>query len=179
MRSLSLIAIIAVLSNCAPQPDTAPPPSPSASGPMFAAGEIETDANGRCFTRTIEPTATRIIEEQIIVAPEVRAADGTITSPAIFRNVSGPRTVTVGEGDRFETLCPPQYTPELVATLQRALKARQAYAGPITGNFDTATRTAVRAFQTERGTDSTLVSVEVARRLGVVALSPNQINAGG
>jgi peptidoglycan hydrolase-like protein with peptidoglycan-binding domain len=79
-------------------------------------------------------------------------------------------TEPIGEGTRFETLCPPEYTSERVATLQRALKARLAYNGPITSLLDADTRAAVQAFQAPSGIDSPLIQRGVAETLGIVSL---------
>ena len=77
----------------------------------------------------------------------------------------------IEEGTRFETLCPFEYTPERLMTLQRALKARLAYNGPITGVLDAGTRAAIKAFQTPQGIDSPLIQRGIAETLGVVSLN--------
>ncbi|SEN20647.1 Putative peptidoglycan binding domain-containing protein [Loktanella fryxellensis] len=137
---------------------------------VIAMGEIETDAAGRCFAMTAPQTQTNIVEDTVEVVPAQRAADGTVTQAAVLRRVSRPQTVAVGPGARFETLCPPAYTVAFVQTLQRALLIRRSYAGPITGQYDTATREAVAAFQRNRDIDSSLLSVDVARDLGITAV---------
>lgn len=71
---------------------------------------------------------------------------------------------------RFETPCAADLTPDFTASLQRALKARKIYAGPINGVMDKRTRTAVRAFQKAGGPDTGTLSLAAARRLGLVAV---------
>ena len=137
---------------------------------LISEGEIETTASGQCFARTAPPTRTRIIEEQVLVTPGIKAADGTYSSPPIFRNQTRPVTEPIGEGTQFETLCPPEYTPDRVATLQRALKARLAYTGPITSVLDEQTRAAIRTLQLPRGIDSPLIERGLAETFGIVAL---------
>ena len=73
-------------------------------------------------------------------------------------------------GDRFETLCPPDLTQEFVANLQRALAARGAYFGAINGNYDPATRSAVRRFQRAGGLDSDQLSRQAAQSLGLISI---------
>ena len=163
-----LLALVAGCTTPAPKD-----PAPDAATPvqnLVAAGEIETTVSGQCFARTAPPTRTRIVEEQVLVTPGIRAPDGSFSSPPIFRNQTRPVTEPVGEGTRFETLCPPEYTADRIATLQRALKARLAYTGPITSTLDGPTRDAIRAFQVDRGFDSPLIERGLAEMLGIVAL---------
>ncbi|MFZ3582279.1 peptidoglycan-binding domain-containing protein [Loktanella sp. DJP18] len=156
------------LAACAPQ--AIPPASPPAAI-ILSVGAIETDAAGRCFARTAAPTQTNIVEETIEVVPELRGPDGAVVNPAVFRTVTRPRTVVTGEGQRFETVCPPVYTEAFVATLQRSLLIRRAYDGPITGQFDDATRLAVQQFQRADSIDSPLLAVRTARALGILAVT--------
>ena len=157
---------LALTACTAPAPDPASAPAPI----VVSLGEIETDAEGRCFARTAPPTRTDIVEEMIEVAPAQRGPDGAVVNPAVFRTVSRPQTVATGEGRRFETVCPPLYTEAFVSTLQRALLIRRAYAGPISGQYDETTRLAVEQFQRDRGTDSRLLAVQTARDLGILEI---------
>lgn len=169
LRPFLIAPALGIAVACTPvdQPVPAPAPAPN----LITAGEIETTASGECFARTAPPTRTRIIEEQVLVTPGIRGDDGQFTSPPIFRNQTRPVTEPVGEGSRFQTLCPPEYTRERIATLQRALKARLAYNGPITGVLDAGTRAAIKAFQTPQGIDSPLIQRGIAETLGVVSLN--------
>ena len=159
------LPLLFLLVACVSAPD--PIGTPSASIDL---GGIRTDAQGRCFASQDGPTETRIVSELVEVVPEVRDANGVVVSAAIFRNQTRPRTVRSGEGATFETVCPQVYTLDFVATLQRALTVRQAYAGRVTGEYDAATSLAVQRFQRARGIDSPLLSVDVARELGVFAV---------
>ena len=102
--------------------------------------------------------------------PARTSPDGSITFPPVFRNADRPVTEFVATGIEFETLCPEEFTPARVSTLQRALKARLAYSGPITGVYDTATQQAVQAFQKPSGFDSPQIARAIAIDLGVVSL---------
>lgn len=64
--------------------------------------------------------------------------------------------------------CPEAITPELVASLQRALQARGAYAQPITGQVDGPTKAAIRRYQAPLGLDSDQLSLAAARALGLL-----------
>ena len=57
------------------------------------------------------------------------------------------------------------------ATLQRALKARLAYDGPITSVLDAPTRAAIRAFQAPQGFDSDELARVIAERIGIVPVA--------
>jgi hypothetical protein len=137
----------------APVPDfasaqIAPPPGVSPDG---------------CWVRDVAPAEIETITRQIEVAPKR------------FRT----ETVQVIKRERqeviFETPCPDALTPDLIATLQRALEARGLYRGPITGVMDVPTRLAVRRYQNPRGLPSGLLSIQSARSLGLLATPRDQL----
>lgn len=161
-----IVSLIAVATGCT----AVAPVVPAPTGNIISDGEITFTATGACFARTAPPTQTRVIAEQVLVTPGIRGDDGQFTSPPVFRNQTRPVTEAIGEGTRFETLCPPEYTQERVATLQRALKARLAYNGPITGILDGPTRNAIQSFQAPRGFNSPLIARSIAETLGIVSL---------
>lgn len=72
------------------------------------------------------------------------------------------------EETAFRVPCPELMTADFIATLQRALAVRGHYDGPITGRADSATRTAVRAFQRAQGFDSPILTLDTAQRLGLL-----------
>lgn len=108
-----------------------------------------------CYGRDVTPARIETTTERVEVAPSV-------FETRIQRRVTRERDEVV-----FETPCPPALTQEFVASLQRALKARSLYAGRITGRMDGATRRAVRAYQSERGLDSAVLSMRSAREMGL------------
>ena len=168
-RVFLTLALCIALAGCQPATEVVSPTGPANAIDRLDLGEIETGTDGRCFARMDQPTQTSIVEEMELVIPETRDANGAVTAPPVFRTFARPQTVATGEGRRFETLCPPQYTHERVATLQRALRVRGTYAGPIHGTLDTATGNAIRQFQAPSGVQSNLLGIETARLLGVIA----------
>lgn len=116
-----------------------------------------------CWVRDVAPAEIETITRQIEVAPKR------------FRT----ETVQVIKRERqeviFETPCPDALTPDLIATLQRALDARGLYRGPITGVMDVPTRLAVRRYQNPRGLPSGLLSIQSARSLGLLATPRDQL----
>ena len=163
------ILAVFVVAGCGQTPAPAPVVPPSGE-PVISLGEIETTASGQCFARMAGTTETQIVTDLIEVQPAIKDRNGVVVTPAIFRNVTGPKTVEVGQGPRFETVCPQRYTPDFVATLQRALIVRRAYRGEVTGLMDEDTSLALQQFQRDRGIDSPLLAVGVARDLGIVAV---------
>ncbi len=133
---------------------------------------------GTCWGKIVSPALIETVTEQVLVEPARLAADGTVATPAIFRTETRQRIVTEREVTWFETPCPADVTPELVATLQRALAARDLYAGPITGQIDPATSAGVRRYQSATGLDSPILSLAAARTLGLVATPLDQLSDG-
>lgn len=154
---------LVILMGCAPKPMSQP------SNVLIDMGQIETRGDGRCFAKDISPALIETITTHEVETPEVRSDDGIVTRPATFRTVTRQKIVRERADIRFETLCPQTYTADRVRTLQRALKARGFYDGPITGTLDRATSFAIQNFQRDGGPDTVLLSIETARQLGVVA----------
>lgn len=71
-------------------------------------------------------------------------------------------------GGWFAALCAEEMPPDFIVTLQRALAARGAYAGPLTGQLDAPTQAAIAHYQTPRGLPSETLSRRVAQQLGLV-----------
>jgi hypothetical protein len=72
------------------------------------------------------------------------------------------------EEKAFRVPCPEQMTPELISSLQRALKIRGYFSSAVTGHGDVATRMAVRAFQRDRGFDSPILTLDTVESLGLL-----------
>ncbi|MGK7652442.1 peptidoglycan-binding domain-containing protein [Roseovarius sp. B08] len=109
--------------------------------------------------------------EQILVTPAEVADDGTVTRPASYRTETSQKIVQERRVTRFRVPCRAEMTPEFNASVQRALKARGLYHGPINGEMDRRTRAAIRSFQKPQGFDSDILSVAGARQLGLVAVA--------
>ncbi|WP_238365798.1 peptidoglycan-binding domain-containing protein [Mesobacterium pallidum] len=119
---------------------------------------------GTCWDKTIQPAVIETVTEHVLVSP------ATATSPAEYRTETAQRIVADRQESWFETVCPGDLTPELVASLQRALAARRAYGGAVTGRLDAPTREALRAWQAAEGRDSAALGLDTARELGLVAV---------
>ncbi|WP_444870296.1 peptidoglycan-binding domain-containing protein [Rhodobacter capsulatus] len=69
----------------------------------------------------------------------------------------------------FASVCAADMTTARIAVLQRALWVRGLYAGPLDGQMSSATREAIRRYQTQRGLLSAELSLRAAREMGVVS----------
>jgi hypothetical protein len=123
---------------------------------------------GACWQADIRPAVIETVTEQVVARPEARSADGTVT-PALYATETRQRIVQDRGTVWFRTPCATELTPEFIATVQRALKARGLYLLPLTGSLDAPTRDAIRRFQRARGLDSDHLSLAAARDLGIVA----------
>lgn len=127
---------------------------------------------GKCYARDVSPAVVETVTEQVMVQPPQIAADGSVLYPGVYRTETRQAIVQERQELWFETPCERDLTPDFVASLQRALKARGLFAGPVNGRMTSRTRAAVRAFQAPRGLDSSIVSVKTARQLGLIAYAP-------
>ncbi|MFK7940677.1 MAG: peptidoglycan-binding protein [Roseovarius sp.] len=125
---------------------------------------------GSCWARDASPAVVETVTEQIEVQPAILGSEGKILSPAIYRTETRQQIVTPRQDTVFEIPCAYEQTPEFVASLQRALSARNLYRGNITGVMDGRTRGGVRRYQKPLGLDSGILSLASARSLGLVAL---------
>lgn len=122
-----------------------------------------------CWQSDVTPLVIETVSEQVMVAEEKRDATGRIIQPAAFRTSTHQRIVQERERVWFQSPCPAEMTPDFVASLQRALKARGLYLLPLTGTLDAATESAIQRFQADRGLDSPRLSLAAARELGLIA----------
>jgi len=129
---------------------------------------------GACWAHDIIPAVIETVTEQVMVAPAAPGPDGRVR-PATFESVTRQQIVQDRAEVWFRSPCPAEMTVALVASLQRALKARGLYALPVTGVLDAATREAIRRFQEPRGLDSDQLSLAAARELGLVATGLDQL----
>lgn len=169
MKPLIFVTAIGALGACVPAP-TQP------ANVLIDVGQIETQRDGRCFANDTAPAVIETVRVQELESEALRDAAGNVIKPATFRTVIRQQILRERAPIRFETVCPQNYTPDFVATLQRALKARGYYNGEINGTLDTMTGTSIRVFQRENGPDSVLLSLQTARTLGIVALDRATLN---
>lgn len=125
---------------------------------------------GSCWGRNVTPAIVETVTEQIVVQPAEILADGTVLAPGIYRTETLQRIVKERRETWFETPCEEVWSAEFTASLQRALKVRGLFYGAITSQRDTRTRAAIRRYQKAGGLDSATLSLESARRLGLVAV---------
>jgi hypothetical protein len=123
---------------------------------------------GACWAEAIEPAVFETVTEQVMVRPERRAPDGSLLEPAAFRTETRQREVSGRRAVWFRTACAGVLTADLVASLQRALKARGLYAQPVTGTLDAPTWEALRAWQRPRGLDSGTPALRTLELFGLV-----------
>lgn len=128
-----------------------------------------TRPEGACWADHTTPAVIETETTQVLSAPAVLAADGALITPAAFRTVTRQVMLSDRADVWFRTPCPETLTPDFMATLQRALKARGLYPGALSGVMDEATLDGVRKYQAARGLDSAQLSLAAARDLGIVA----------
>ena len=122
-----------------------------------------------CYGQDATPAVIETVTEQVMLQPAQIAADGAVLYPAVYKTETRQAIVRERRELWFETPCSAQMTPEFVASLQRALKVRGTYRGPITGEMSARTRRAIRAYQKPQGLDSAILSSAAAKQLGLVA----------
>jgi Putative peptidoglycan binding domain len=125
--------------------------------------------SGSCWGIDESPAVLETVTEQILVQSEIRAEDGSVTSPAIYSTQTHQKIVQPRQELRFQTPCANQLDHEFLSSLQRALIVRGFYRGPISGVLDARTRTAIRAYQAPQGRDSSIIALDTARQLGLIA----------
>ncbi len=167
------LAVLATLALSACQTLSEEGVTRAADGPLIptiAAAAPPEGKPGACWSQLPGPTTTELVTQTVIAEDAVLDADGTEISPAIYRNVTAPKTVSTGEGSWFERVCDATITPSFVMSLQRALTARTYYGGPANGMLDAKTRDSLRLYQQDRGLDSDVLSLATAQQLGLVAI---------
>ncbi|MDD8024636.1 MAG: peptidoglycan-binding domain-containing protein [Paracoccaceae bacterium] len=171
IRLTCLLPVAAlVLAACTP----ADPPLPDAPPLPTLAGEWRAQApqpgEGGCFARQTRPAVVETVTEQVLTHPELRdPKTGAVTRPAAYRTSTHQRIVEGRAEMWFKSPCAADLTPEFVASLQRALKARGLFKGAVSGVIDPATSAAIRAYQAPRGLFSATLSTRAAQELGLIA----------
>lgn len=168
---LAALLALGTLAACAgvSDPPAADAPEP---GVLEATGDGPADAPpGTCWGRTVSPAVVERVTERVEVTPAKVNPDGTVAEPPVYRSEDRQVIVTPRRSNWFETPCADDQTPDFIESLQRALIARGDYGGAITGQLDPSTRAAIQRYQRRNGLDSPVLSLESARRLGLVAVS--------
>lgn len=167
--ALTLMAVVSACSSAELQG----PKDPAAARQSLDSALFDVDGpapEGDCIAEEILPARIETVTVQTELTPEVRANDGSLIAPATFDSDSQDTILRDRAPVRFATPCPAA-TPEAEAAfwsvLQRALKVRGYFAGPVTGVNDAATGRAIRGYQSARGLDSSTLSLAAARQLGL------------
>ncbi|WP_172294021.1 peptidoglycan-binding protein [Pseudoruegeria sp. HB172150] len=148
--------------------------TPGAASRMDDHGSIPTFAQepsgptGTCHAQDTPPTRRQTVTEDVMVIPAETEADGTVINPPVYRKETVEKPVETRLPHWFESVCSDQFTPEFIASLQRALAARGAFSGPDDGEMTQDTRDAIRTTQAARGVDSEVLSLALAREFGLV-----------
>ncbi len=170
LPALAILTLVSCQKDSALTAYIAPPTQPE----IFRAGDPGAPPNARegsCWGRDVSPAVVETVTEQIIVQPAEVLDDGTVLAPAIYRTETQQRIVKERRETWFETPCAEVWTEEFTASVQRALQARGLFRGQITSAVDNRTLTAIRKYQKAGGLDSAILSLESARRLGLVAVA--------
>lgn len=165
----SLLPLIAVLAAC--QPVVSPVRPLDLRGELIpkAGDAAPSKPDNACWASDTTPAVIESVTEQILVEPEQRDESGAVIRAAVFRSSTQQKIVQDRRAVWFRTPCAGDLTSDVVASLQRALKARGLYMQSLTGQLDTPTQEAIRRYQEPRGLDSGHLSLAAARDLGVIA----------
>lgn len=123
-----------------------------------------------CWALDYEPAVTETVTQDVLVQPEQRDSNGTVTAPSVWRNETTTKIITPRKILNFETPCANMLTEEFLASLQRSLQARGHYNDAVTSTLDHKTRAAIRAYQTASGLNSAYLSLESARAFGLIEI---------
>jgi len=145
----------------------------------FAArGSIETHtdgppdaAPGTCWALDRTPAKVERTTEKVLVRPGDYAHDGIVLREAVYETKTEEKIREEGKTLWFQTPCDVDMTTDFIASLQRALSARDLYSGDISGVLDTGTKRAIRQYQLTQGLNSQVLSLAAAEQLGLVAVS--------
>lgn len=159
---LPCLVLALALAACQPAPPGPDRPSLGAEAPPGA-------APGTCWGKKDTPAVIETVTEQVQLTPAETDATGRVLSPATYATVTRQAILQERVTTWYETPCANVQTPEFIASVQRALAARGLYTGQITARFDASTRAAIARYQTPLGLESEVLSLDSARRLGLVA----------
>jgi len=135
-----------------------------------AVDEIARRSGDQCYFENITPAEISTQVKTRLVQPEKRNTAGQLVSPAQYettriQTITKARSIT-----KIDAVCPEDLTPEFIASVQRAFKARGLFSSTITGSMDTSTRRAILNFQTVRGVKSATVMKATAQELGLTVI---------
>lgn len=162
-RSSAILLTLAALSACSPASAPGTDARSRPAGPPGAAPDS-------CWDRHVSPAIIETVTVQVLAEPEQRDAEGKLIRPAVFRTETRQDIVRPRTESWLQITCPVDMTPDFIASLQRALAVRGLYKGSVTGRLDRPTRQAILRYQQQHGLESHILSLESARRLGLIAI---------
>jgi hypothetical protein len=117
-----------------------------------------------------QPQVSRAPSDTSILQ-QARSDDGTCWGSDVLpaRMDYETNVIASAEVQVFAVPCPELFSQSFVETLQRALAARGHFASDVTGFVDTNTRSAILTFQQDQGFNSSVLTLESARTLGLLA----------
>lgn len=165
---IPLLGTALVIAACAAQPPM-PAIAPEATLARVTGAAPPEGAPGCYAAIEVKPVQFGTVLRSVEIRPAViDPATGTELEPAVYQEQEFQTVTDPGEELAFETLCAAELTPGFIAMLQRALKARQLYRGPVNGEMTKATRSAIRAYQAPRGLESEVLARRAAQEMGLL-----------
>ncbi len=143
---------------------------PVALSPVRLTTPVVALSDGRCQAREETPAVYEHVMGEVQVIQAEIAPDGTVITPPVYRRAPVPKVVRERSEYIFDAVCGHQMTPEFISSLQRALAARGYFGGNVSGWIDPPTSAAIRKYQADRGLDSSQLSLETARSLGLITV---------
>ncbi|MEM6407047.1 MAG: peptidoglycan-binding domain-containing protein [Pseudomonadota bacterium] len=166
--------MVACLAACAPQPSGLVTGGDAGQIALFESRPADAPPQS-CWATLPGAETYKTVERLVEVTPVQTNDAGDMQVPAIFRRVE-EKVVTRGPARLFEQVCPKRLTPRFIAAVQRALIARRLLDGPPTEQLDAPTKAAIKTYQKARGLPSDILSLAMARQLGLVTIT--QASAG-
>jgi len=116
-------------------------------------------------TKTVTIPATyKTVQVTKVVKPE---STKTLTIPATYKTITKQVKVSDQAVKWMPVLCKSSMTIETISKIQKAL-TNAGFNTPVTGSLDSATKAAVRAYQTKNGLTVSGLSIDTLKRLGVL-----------
>lgn len=154
------------------------PQSQSQTTLISTPGEGPSNAQpGACYGKDVTPATIQVITEQALITPARIAPDGAIISPAAYSTSTHQTIIEPRKEFFFEVPCAEMLTIDFITSLQRALKVRGLYRGRLTGIIDERTKRAIRKFQIPAGLNSSILTMDTARQLGLIAYGRGGLQA--
>ncbi|MEX0309851.1 MAG: peptidoglycan-binding domain-containing protein [Tateyamaria sp.] len=166
--TLSALAVVVAVAGCA---ENGTVTSAANIDPISLATAPPGAAPGTCWGKTVTPAVVETVSRKVQLQPAQISSDGRVQAPPIYKTETRQEVVQPRRENWYEIICEKDVTPDFIASVQRALEARGFYRGPITGEMDARTRSAVGRYQQSEGLNSKALSIAAARKLGLIAIA--------